>query len=224
MEEEVTTMEDEWIDTTTDIEAFDWRGNPMRLKNVPAIKNKKTGKIRVRASEVAKAEINTLAEEYKLESRDVALFIMLFAKPGPFKEGAVHYKYHLNKMLFYQWKNMEKQLLGEAFPRDEFRAAPNGPIPVNLWDDLKRLEERKTISLRHYVWGKTPKEASLTVELIPKGLDIAEKLWYQIPPDLRETTLKTKEQIFPLDPKTVRKRVHQEFPEYKKTYTELDLE
>lgn len=217
-------MDNEWIETTTEIKAFDWRGSHIRLTNVPAIKSKKTGKIRVHASEVAKAEVRMIAEQFGLEARDVALLIMLYAKPGPFKKGETHYKYHLNKMLFYQWKAMEKQLLGEAFPHDKFRAAQNGPIPINLWDDLKRLEERKIISLHHYIWGQTPSEASLVTELTPRGLEIAEKLWYQIPPDLRETTLKTKEQIFPLDPKTIRKKVHREFPEYKKTYTELDLE
>lgn len=220
----MTKMEDEWVDTTTEIDAFDWKGNPVRLKGVPAIRNVKTGKIRVYASDVAKTEIRTLAEKFSLEARDVALLIMLYAKPGPFKKGEVHYKYHLNKMLFYQWKNMGKKYLSEAFPHDEFRAAPKGPIPVNLWDDLKRLEERKIVSLRYYQWGKTKSEASLVTELSSKGLEIAGELWKLTPPDLVETTLETKKQIFPLDPETIRKKVHRDFPEYKKTYTELDLE
>ena len=215
---------DVWMDTKTEIDAFDWKGTPIHLEDVPAIKNAKTGKIRVRASEVAKAEIRTLAEKYKLEPRDVALLLMLYAKPGLFKEGEVHYKYHLNKMLFYQWKNMEKRYLGEAFPRDEFRVASKGPIPIHLWDDLRRLQERKVISLDHYVWGKDRGQASLITRLTPDGLNLAKELWNKVPPDLRETTLATKEEIFPLDPETIRKKVHREFPQYKKTYTELDRE
>ena len=215
---------DVWMDTKTEIDAYDWKGNPIRLENVPAIKNKETGKIRVRPSEVAKAEIRMLAEKHKLEPRDVALLLTLFAKPGLFKKGEVHCKYHLNKMLFYQWKNMEKRYLGKAFPHDEFRAASKGPIPIHLWNDLRRLEQRKIVSLDHYIWGKDRGEASLVTKLTSDGLKLAEKLWNTVPPDLRETTLVTKEQIFPLNPKTIMKKVHREFPEYRKTYTELDRE
>jgi len=215
---------DVWMDTKTEIEVFDWRGEPIHLKDVPAIKNAKTGKIRVYASEVAKAEIRMMAEKHNLEARDVTLLLMLYAKPGPFKEGEVHCKYHLNKMLFYQWKNMEKRYLGEAFPHDEFRAASKGPIPIHLWDDLRRLQDRKIMSLDHHVWGKNSGEACLVTKLTPDGLKLAEELWKEVPPDLRETSWVTKEQIFPLDPETIRKKVHREFPEYRKTYTELDRE
>lgn len=216
-------MEDMWESTITNIDAFNWKGEPIQIKDVPAIKNTKTGKIRVDASEVANAEIRMLAEKFKLNPRDIALLMMLYAKPGPFKEGEVHYKYHLNKMLFYQWKNLEKQF-GDAFPHDNFRAASKGPIPVNLWDDLKRFEKMKLVSLKHYQWGKIPKEASLITRLTPQGLEFAKLLWNEIAPELRKVTLKTKEQIFPLDPITVMKRVHREYPEYKETYAEPDRE
>ena len=215
---------DVWMDTKTEIDAYNWKGKPIHLEDVPAIKNTKTGKIRVRAFEVAKAEMRMLARKYKLEARDVALLAMLYVKPGPFEEGEVHYKYHLNKMLFYQWKNMGKRYLSEAFPRDEFRAAAKGPIPINLWDDLRRLQEKNIVSLSKYVWGKTPSQASLITKLTPKGLALAKELWNEIPPDFKEVTLATKEQIFPLSPETVMKKVHREFPEFKKTYTEPDRE
>ena len=211
-----------WIETETDIDTVDWKGNPLHLKGVPAIKNKKTGKIRVYPSEVAKAEFRMLAEEYGLEPRDVALLTMIYVKPGPFKKGQVHYKYHLNKMLFYQLKNMERQDIGETFPRDEFEVAPRGPVPKNLKDDLKRLEKKDIISLSWYRWGKTHMHASLTTELTKKGMTIAEQMWNRLPNPFKKTTLETKEQIFPLDPKTVQKKVHREFPEYQKTYVELD--
>lgn len=215
-------LENLWLETRIDIDTVDWRGNPIHLKGVPAIKNAKTGKVRVYPSEVAKAEIKMLAEQQSLEPRDVALLAILYVKPGPFKEGEVHYKYHLNKMLFYLWKNMEKEHLGETYPRHEFVPARRGPIPKNLTNDLKRLEKKGIISLSWYKWGKDPKQASLITELTPSGLAIAEKLWNQIFGPFREITLKTKEQIFPLDPKTIQKKVHREFPEYKKMYVELD--
>ena len=42
--------------------------------------------------------------------------------------------------------------------------------------------------------------------------------------DLGPATAKTKEEIFPLDPKTVMEKVHQEYPEFRTTYSELDEE
>jgi hypothetical protein len=213
-----------WTRTTVDMDSVDWRGNTIHLKNVPAIKNEKTGKIRVYPSDVAKAEFTMLAAEHCLEPRDVAFLLMLCAKPGPFKEGQIHYKYHLNKMLFYQWKKMETLGVGEAYPRDEFEVALRGPVPKHLSDDLKRLQKEDIIKLKYHQWGKTAKQASLTTELTDKGMKIAEDLWKHIPDLFKEATLKTKEQLFPLDPDTIRDRVHRDFPEYKKTYVELDTE
>ena len=215
-------METVWVETKTDMDSVDWKGNIIHLKGVLAIKNKKTGKIRVYPSEVAKAEFRMLAEQHGLEPRDIALLAMLYVKPGPFKKGQVHYKYHLNKMLFYQWKEMEHQGIGETFPRDEFEPAPRGPVPKNLSDDFERLKNKGIVELRFKQWGEGPQQASLITELTPSGLSIAEKLWNRIPDPFRETTLKVKERLFPLDPKTIRDRVHRDFPEYKKTYVELD--
>lgn len=217
-------METVWIETKTDIDSVDWKGNRIHLKGVKAIQNQKTGKVRVYPSEVAKAEFRMLAEKHGLEPRDIASLAVIYVKPGPFKEGQVHYKYHLNKMLFYQWKNMERQGIGETFPHDEFEAARRGPVPKNLSDDLKRLEEKGIVKLRYKQWGKTPKQASLITELTSSGFVIAEKLWNQIPDPFKEVTLETKEEIFPLDPKTVCEKVHREFPEYRKTYIELDTD
>lgn len=204
------------------MDSVDWRGETIHLKNVPALKNETNGKIRVYAFEVAKAEFAMIATDNGLESRDIALLEMLCAKPGPFKEGEVNYKYHLNKMLFYQWKEMEQQGIGEAFPHDEFEPAPRGPVPKNLSKDLERLEKCGLIKLKYKLWGKDAKQASLTTELTPQGSKVAQKLWSQVPEPFKETTLKIKERLFPLDPSTIRDRVHRDYPEYKKTYVELD--
>jgi len=217
-------METKWIKTKIDMDSVDWRGNTIHLKAVPAIQNEKTGKIRVYPSDVARTEFRMLAEQYGLDPRDVALLAMLYAKPGPFKEGQVHYKYHLNKMLFYQWKEMERIGIGETFPRDEFDPAPRGPVPRNLSEDLKRLEKKGIVRLRFKQWGETIKQASLITELTDAGLHTAEKLWNQTPDPFKETTLRIKKRIFPLDPKTIQQRVHRDYPEYKKTYVELDTD
>jgi len=215
-------LESVWEETQIDLNTVNWKGNTIHLKNVPAIKNKKTGRICVYPSEVAKAEIRMLAEQYSLEPRDVPLLLMLFAKPGPFKEGYVQFKYQVNKMLFYQWKEMQKQGLGETFPYYEFEAARRGPVPKNLDEDLKRLKEKGIISLSYKKWGKGPKEASLITTLTSSGVEIAAKLAGQVPEPLKEVTVEVKKQLFPLDPLTIREKVHREFPDYQKTYIELD--
>lgn len=215
-------LESVWEETQTDLDTVDWRGNTIYLENVPAIKNKRSGRICVYPSEVAKAEIRMLAERFGLEPRDVPLLLMLFAKPGPFKEGYVQYKYQINKMLFYQWKEMQKQGLGETFPHDEFEPAPRGPVPKNLGDDLKRLAEKGVVSLTYKKWGQGPKEASLATNLTPSGIGIASKLAGQVPKPLSEVTVEIKKYLFPLDPLKIREKVHREYPEYQKTYTELD--
>lgn len=191
-------MEIEWLPTSTDIDAYDSQGNPIHLEKVPALKNTKTGKICVDASEVAKAELEMIAKGFGLEPRDLALLLMLKIQPGPFKQGEVYCKYNLNKMLFYQWKNMDKRYrLGEAFPHDSFRPAAKGPIPINLWDDLKRLEKIELVNLSYYKWGKTKAEASLTTKLTEKGHALVDELWKKLPEELKKTTQITKEEIFP---------------------------
>lgn len=222
-EEKVIKVENEWESTTTDVEAYNFRGEQIYIKCVPALKNAKTGKIRVEASEVAKAEIRMLAKERCIEDRDVALLLILYAKPGLFKKGEVHCKYHLNKMLFYQWMNVQKQF-GDSLPHDSFRAADKGPIPANLWDDLKRFEKSGILKLNFNQWGKTKGESSLKVELTESGSKLAEDIWKNVSPELLKVTLKTKEDLFPLDPKTVMKKVHKEYPEYRASYTKPDTE
>lgn len=215
-------LESQWEETKVDLKTVNWKGDAIHLKNVPAIKNRKTGRICVYPSEVAKAEIRMLADQNDLEPRDIPLLLVLLAKPGPFQKGQVHYKYHLNKMLFYQWKEMQGQGLGETFVHDEFEAAPRGPVPKNLGKDLKRLENKGTVSLSYKKWGKGQKEGSLITSLTSSGVKIAAKLASQVPEPLKEVTVEVKKQLFPLDPLAIREKVHREFPEYQKTYVRLD--
>jgi hypothetical protein len=215
-------MESMWQKTKTDLETVNWRGHPIHLKSVPAMKNVKTGEVYYYPSDVAKAEINLLAKKTGLKSRDVPLLLMLVAKPGVFQKGIIQYKYQINKMLFYQWKEMEKLGLGETFPHDKFESAPRGPVPKNLGDDLKRLEEKGIVTLSYKKWGKGKKEASLETQLTEKGINIAHSLVGEIPDNLKDVTATVKKQLFCLDPATICKKVHEEYPEYRKTYTELD--
>lgn len=214
----------EWKQTKINMDSVDWKGNPIHLVGVPAYKNSRTGKVRIYPTDVAQAEFKMRAQEHNLEPRDIALLSLLCAKPGPFQEGQVHFKYHLNKMLFYQWKEMGELGLDEAYPHDEFEAYPRGPVPKNLEQDLERLMSLGIITQTWTQWGKGDYQKSLKTELTTKGKTIIDELWQEIPDLFKEATMKVKEQIFPLDPATVKKRVHRDYPEYQKTYTELDTD
>jgi hypothetical protein len=211
-----------WIETTTDVETIDWKGNPIKLTGVKGLKNKHTGEVGVYPESVALAEMKTLARKHKLEPRDMALILFLYATVGHFKPGIAHHKYGLNKSLFYLWKELEKEGLGEAFPRDNFLAFPAGPVPENLDHDLKRLSQQGLLKTSLKAWGATQAQKSLTTELLPDGMKLAQTLWDDIPLAFRDQIVKVKTDIYPLDPETIKKRVHREYPEYRKTYTEPD--
>ncbi|MFH0896738.1 MAG: hypothetical protein V1850_01650 [Candidatus Bathyarchaeota archaeon] len=100
-------MEAKWIDTTIEIKTVNWKGEPLHLTGVKALKNTKTGATRVYPSEVAQAEVRQIAKCLDVLPRDVGSLLMVFAKPSYFKEGEVFYKYHLQKMLFYFWKGLD---------------------------------------------------------------------------------------------------------------------
>ncbi len=219
-------MPKEWEKTTVDMTSVDWRGDPIHLKNVPAIKNPDTGKVRVYPADVSKAEIATIAEAHDLQPRDVPTLLTILAKPGHFKEGYLHHKYRLNKTLFYLWKELENEGLGEAFPRDEFVKAPRGPVPKNLESDLKRLADNGIVTLNYVAWGKSGPDSrkSLVIELTDKGTHVAKEIWSETPEPFKKAAHKVKERYFPLDEKTIRDRVHREFPEYRESYVELDTD
>lgn len=181
----------------------------------------KTGRIRVHPYEVAKAEIRTIADKLCLQPRDVGTLLMILAKPGPFPEGEVLYKYHIQKMLFYLWKEMGINGYGESLPRDEFLAARNGPVPENMKDDLQRLEDLGLLQTKPEKWNDY---TSLRVLLTDDGLRLSKELWGEVAEPYKRVALKVKEEIYPLDPETVRHKVHEEYPEYRDTYIENDIE
>jgi len=216
---------EKWIETETTIETVNWRGEPMQIPRVKALKDPKTGEIMVYPSEVAKAEINQIAEKLDICPRDVGTLLMILAKPGNFNEGDVFYKYHLQKMMFYMWKSLEK-VYGDSFPLDHFIAAENGPVPEHLDNDLQRFEKNKLIRTRSEKWLDTSKKTvtSKRIILTEEGAKLAGKLVRELPDPYKEMALGVKKRIYPLDPDSVRNLVHKEFPEYKNSYVKNDIE
>ncbi|GAH66369.1 unnamed protein product, partial [marine sediment metagenome] len=113
-------MQSVFIEISTDVKTVNVNGEEITLRNIPALKDEKNNKIYVDPADVLIGEINQLAEENNIEARDIPLLLLLYAVPGPFKKGEIQYQYHLHKMLFYLWKNLEKQNYSKGFPHDEF--------------------------------------------------------------------------------------------------------
>ena len=214
-------MEKIWNDVDTTIDTVNWRGEPIHLTGVKALKNSKTGAIRIYPSEIAKAEVRQLAESLGILPRDVGSLLMIFAKPSYFKEGEVLYKYHLQKLLFYYWKFLDMSGYKNSLPIDDFIAAKNGPVPEHLNDDLQRLEEKKLIKVRYKKWEQG---RSKRIMLTKEGTKLARESWKALPHPYKEIAIKVKERIHPLSPDRVRHLVHKEYPEYKDTYVENDIE
>lgn len=220
----VKKMSEMWKATTVDMKVLDWQGNPIQLTGVPAIQDPKTGNVRVYPSDVAMAENAAVAKQFGMEARDISLLLTLYAKPGIFKEGEVYYRYHINKMLFYQQKELKKAGLDNIIVHDKFVAADRGPMPENIVPDLDRLSQKGLLTVETKVWGKGPRDGSKIIKLTEAGKVVAEKLWWQSPEEVKKVAIKVKEQIYPATPKQVRERVHREYPELRTSYKEEDTD
>ncbi|MDP2767900.1 MAG: hypothetical protein Q8O41_10725 [Candidatus Methanoperedens sp.] len=208
----------EWTSTVTDVDSVDWKGREITLRDVPAEQSGK--EIRVRLDDIMKAEQQYLAGEYGLRPTHIRELLLLYA-PGKFiKTGYIEQKFRFNKMLFHEWKKLEKNGYGDSYIFDEFVSARAGPVPVNLKEDLKGLEAQSFIKAK---WAERPGESS-KFELTQHGKEIAKSLWDNTPTNIRDTIIQTKEELFLVDAEQLKDRFHKEYPEYKKEYIEPDTE
>ena len=222
MRKKVTKLEMKWVETTIAMDTVNWKGGSIHLEGVKALENKKTGAVRIFPDEIAKAEVRNIAEKYGLLPRDVGTLLIILAKPGNFQEGDLFFKYHLQKMLFYFWKELvDTYGSDELFPKDNFIAAENGPVPEHMDDDLVRLEKEDLITTRY---EKRDNGKSKRILLTDKGTTLAKELWSDLPDPYKEDAMKVKERLFLMSPERVRHLVHQQYPEYKNTYVKNDIE
>ena len=210
----------EFIPVETDLDTIDSQGRPKRIQRVPALKDKASEKVWIDPEAAARAELQQLAESVGVEPRHVPLLVLFYARMGNFQRGYQHNKYKLNKMLFYQWKELEKIGLGEAYEHDEFIKATRGPIPKNLYDDLEELEKNGILVLS----GGKEEHKTLVAQLTGPGKEVARRLFNEAPPDYATVATRVKTAPFPLNPDTIMKRVHRDYPEYRKSFTEPDQE
>lgn len=197
-----------------DLRVHNDKGSEFVLHNVPA--KRIDGEVWIKPEMVVKAKLDEIAEKNGLKPRQSMLLLLLEAPLGNFQEGFVFRKYNLNKMLFYQWKELEKIGLGGTFDTYTFKAEKRGPVPVELSDDLDELSNRKIIEM---TGGKN---STLHVNLSKDGEARAKSLWNEFDTLFQEISKKVKDKIMPLDEKHLREMVHTEYPEFRLKYTELD--
>lgn len=209
-----------WEPCEVTVNAATETGTVVPVHRVRAERNAETGEVRVEPLEVLRAQFRDIVDEAGLqEGRDLPLLAILAAHAGNLPVQLVSRKYSLNKMLFYQWKRLEEQGLGESFPHDEFVADRKGPVPKHIDDDLERLSAAGLVSIDkptgrdHKPW---------IINLTPEGQRVANTILMRSEPWFKQVTTEVKTDIFPLDPERLRRRVHTEYPEYKRKYVEVD--
>jgi DNA-binding PadR family transcriptional regulator len=212
----VNEVEGKWKPVLAEVDTVNDSGDPIHLSKVKALQHIETGQIVYHPYDISQAEIEAIAIKYGLENaRDVATFLILFARPGEgmIQGGDILYKYHLQKSLFYLWKGLEDEGLYEAMPRDDFIGAQNGPKPVHLDDDLDKFKERNLIEIKKKKYREYP-PISKYIKLTEQGRQLAKELWTESPKDYTEKAVWAKELIYPLTPEQVTAMVHKKYPEF----------
>jgi hypothetical protein len=226
-----------WTRAKEDIESVDWQGRYITLESVPVEFNQEKKITRVRLDDLIKAEQEYLANEHGLNPRHIHQLLLLYAAFPPFiKRGYIEQKFRFNKMLFYLWKRMEEEGYGDSYIYDKFARGRAGPIPKHLKDDMVKLQEKGIVEISAIKDGKkiaTGKEAiekcckpdiSIRCELTDLGKKVAKSIWDNTPDDIKKIALDVKKNLFFVDATQLKEKVHKDYPEYKKTYIELDTE
>lgn len=212
--------ESEWLQSKQDINSFDYSGRSIKLRDVPIEVNKKSKIVRVSIDEVIKAEQKYIAEENDIEPFEILELLLLYKELHFHKGGYIKKTYRFNKMLFYLWKEIEKTGFGNSYIFDTFVAARAGPVPLKLKDSMRRLQEKSLVK------AKIEKTAGKSSEywLTDKGKKVAESLWEKTPDFIKQMIVDVKQDLMVIQAEDIKRRVHKEYPEYKRNYTDLDDE
>jgi DNA-binding PadR family transcriptional regulator len=208
------------VSSKKDIVSVNLKGQEITLKNVPVEINKKRKITHIFFEDLMKAEQEFNAQENNLQPIEIPDILLMYAETQFIKGGYINQKSRFNKMLFYFWKDMEKENLGNSYVFDEFVSCRAGPVPKNLKSSLNDLEKKGVIEAK---WSKKPGVSS-EFTLTKKGFEIAKSLWENTPDTIKNIIIKVKKDIFLIDATQLKEKVHREYPEYRRTYTELDQE
>jgi len=213
----VSEKESLWISKNESLLVTNNLGERIKLE-VPIETNRDKKTRRVFFRDLIKAEHNYNIKQASLEPIDIHPLLLIYAKLKWQKGGFIKKAYRLRKMIFYLGEDVKKLAHGDAFTFDEIVSARAGPTPKNLQETMKRLKDK---GLVEYTWENKP-GTSAEFKLTEKGEQAASNLWANLPEDVKKIITKVKEDIYLLSSEQLRNKVHKEYPEYKKTYTELD--
>lgn len=211
---------DNWITVRRDVDSIDWKGNDILLKNIPTQYNEKTKATRIFLDDVIKGEQEYIAKEHGLDPRQIHELLLLYAESRFFKGGYIKQKFRFNKMLFVHWQEMKKRGFEDSYIFDEFVCGRAGPIPKNLKSSMEDLSEKKLVRVK---WSHKPLTSS-EFTLTDKGKEIAKAVWDKTPDDIKMLIIKSKEETFLVDATQLKELIHKKYPEFKRTYIELDKE
>jgi hypothetical protein len=173
----------------------------------------------------------------------------LYASSIPFSNGniiekpqhAIKQKFRFNKMLFYIKMGLQTLFNAESIQMHQMGAARAGPIPFELKDGLKRLEQKGLITIYNEWNGKKINKGDSNWEelnrtragacvavLTDSGVQIAESIWNDMNEiygaELTELISSVKQKLFKLNTDQLKTKVHTEYPEYQHKYTDDDQE
>lgn len=208
--------------------------------DVPVVIEQSSGEEYVTQADLFKAEQTQIAKKYNLTPNNLFEMLTLWA-PVKSRTKGITQKFRFNKILFYIGKRIEKIYGYNGLSFDEMIACRAGPIPKHLKEDIVELEQKQLVNVHlerdqkkipnsQQNWQKmmTPQGGACVVTLSSTGEKIAEQLWKDVDAEfgseLLNTIQKTKEQLIYLDTDALREKVHKDYPDMKKDYTENDNE
>ena len=218
----------------TNIEVLDGKNKKAGLEDIPLYREEDTGEELYLFSDLIKADERRIAKKYGISEYNIFELALLYADVKQRKK-AIRQKFRFNKMLFYIEKKFEEEYGEDSFLFDEMGTARAGPIPVHLGEDIKDLNEKKYIEI--YLvkdgkkisgskenWEEFKHTASIECILTRKGHRLAKEIWKELDIRMKEIIVEVKEDLMYIDTELLMQKVHDEYPEYRKNYTENDKE
>jgi len=226
-------MELKLTEKTTNLETWDNQNKEIILEDVPIYILEDTGEELVTLTDTIRADERRIAKKYNISIPNIFELALLYADVKQRTKG-IKQQFRFNKMLFYVGKKLEEEYGENVLIFDEMNKAKDGPIPNHLKEDMKKLHKEgifdvflvkkgKKISGSKKDWD-TKNWITIECVLTNKGEDLAQKIWSELDPEMREIILEVKEKLYYMKTAKLRKKVHKAYPEYRKIYTQEDKE
>ncbi len=217
----------------TNVETLDNQNKEIILEDIPIYVEEESGEELVSLVDILRADEQRIAKKYNINIYNIFELALLYADVKQ-RGKCIKQKYRFNKMLFYVYKKFEEEYGENVLIFDGMKIAEKGPIPIHLKEDMIKLQKEgildvflarsgKKIPGSKEDW-KSKKWISIDCTLTNKGEDIARKIWSELDPEMREIIIEVKEKLYYMKTGKLRKKVHKEYPEYKKSFVLNDEE